>query len=364
MKKIFNFSPGPATLPYEVLKQAQNELINWNNLNFSVMEISHRSNEFIDLLQNIKQDLRELINIPTQYDILFCQGGARTQFAAIPMNLLFYNEIADYANIGYWSLQAIKEAKKYCVPNIINPVKKKNGIFYIKKIENWILNKNSKYIHICPNETIEGIAINKEPILQNKIIIADLSSSILAKEINVKNYGLIYASAQKNIGTAGLTLIIIKKDLIFNNHKKRQEIPSVLDYKIISKYNSMFNTPPTFSLYLSGLVLKWLKKIGGIKYISKINKKKSTLLYNAIDSSNFYINKIKPCNRSITNVTFYLKDKKKEDLFIQKAQENGLYYLKGHKIIGGIRASIYNAMPIEGIKTLVNFMNDFEKNYV
>ncbi|QJC34952.1 3-phosphoserine/phosphohydroxythreonine transaminase [Enterobacteriaceae endosymbiont of Donacia piscatrix] len=364
MKKIFNFSPGPATLPYEVLKQAQNELLNWNNLNVSVMEISHRNNDFINLLQNIKQDLRELINIPLQYDILFCQGGARTQFAAIPMNLLSYNETADYANIGHWSLQAIKEAKKYCIPNIINPVKKKNGLFYIDKIENWILNKNSKYIHYCPNETIEGIAINKEPTLKNKIVIADLSSSILAKKINVKNYGLIYASAQKNIGTAGLTLIIIRKDLIFNNHKKRQEIPSVLDYKIISEHNSMFNTPPTFSLYLSGLILKWLKKIGGIKYISKINKKKSALLYDAIDKSNFYINKIKPCNRSITNITFFLKDKEKENLFIQKAKKNGLYYLKGHKIIGGIRASIYNAMPIEGVKILINFMNDFEKNYV
>ncbi|QJC35768.1 3-phosphoserine/phosphohydroxythreonine transaminase [Enterobacteriaceae endosymbiont of Donacia sparganii] len=362
MKKIFNFSPGPSALPEEVLKKAQNELRNWNNLNISIMEISHRSSDFIKLIKDIKQDLRELINIPSHYEILFCQGGARAQFSAIPMNLLFYNETADYANIGHWSNKAIEEAIKYCKPNIINPVKKKNGVYYIKKMKYWNLNKNSKYIHYCPNETIEGIAINEEPKLKNKIIIADLSSSILAKEINIENYGMIYASAQKNIGPAGLTILVIKKDLILNN-KKRKELPSVLDYQIMSKYNSMFNTPPTFSLYLSGLVLKWLKKKGGIKYISKINKKKAKLLYSTIDNSNFYINKIKSCNRSITNIVFHLKNSKKENLFLEKAKEHGLYYLKGHKIIGGIRASIYNAMPIEGVEKLINFMNDFEKIY-
>ncbi|QJC32148.1 3-phosphoserine/phosphohydroxythreonine transaminase [Enterobacteriaceae endosymbiont of Donacia versicolorea] len=365
MKKIFNFSPGPASLPYEVLKKAQNEFTNWHNLNISVMEISHRNNEFIKLMKDIKNNLRELMNIPFEYEILFCQGGARTQFSAIPMNLLYYDETADYANIGHWSNQAIKEAKKYCKPNIINPVRKKNGIYYIEKIENWNLNDNTKYIHYCPNETIEGIAINEEPKLKNKIVVADLSSSILTKEINIKNYGMIYASVQKNIGPAGLTIIIIKKDLIINDiKKKRKELPSVLDYQIILKYNSMFNTPPTFSLYLSGLVLKWLKKKGGVKYIGKINKKKAELLYSTIDSSDFYINKISNNNRSITNIVFHLKNPKKENLFLKKAQENGLMYLKGHKMIGGIRASIYNAMPIEGVKKLINFMNDFEKSYL
>ncbi|QJC32549.1 3-phosphoserine/phosphohydroxythreonine transaminase [Enterobacteriaceae endosymbiont of Donacia dentata] len=365
MKKIFNFSPGPASLPYEVLKKAQNEFTNWHNLNISVMEISHRNNEFIKLMKDIKNNLRELMNIPFEYEILFCQGGARTQFSAIPMNLLYYDETADYANIGHWSNQAIKEAKKYCKPNIINPVRQKNGIYYIKKIENWNLNDNTKYIHYCPNETIEGIAINEEPKLKDKIVVADLSSSILTKEINIKNYGMIYASVQKNIGPAGLTIIIIKKDLIINDiKKKRKELPSVLDYQIIFKYNSMFNTPPTFSLYLSGLVLKWLKKKGGVKYISKINKKKAELLYSTIDSSDFYINRISNNNRSITNVVFHLKNPKKENFFLKKAQENGLMYLKGHKIIGGIRASIYNAMPIEGVEKLINFMNDFEKSYL
>lgn len=364
MQKIFNFSPGPALLPYEVLKKAQNELMNWNNLNVSVMEISHRTDHFINLLNDIKKDLRELINIPLQYEILFCQGGARTQFSAIPMNLLNYTETADYVNIGHWSNEAIKEATKYCNPHIINPLKKKNGLYYIEKMKYWDFNHNSKYIHYCPNETIEGIAINEEPKFKNKTIIADLSSIILAKEINIKNYGMIYASAQKNIGPAGLTILIIKKKLILNNNKKRKELPSVLDYKIISQHNSMFNTPATFSLYLSGLVLKWLKKKGGIKYISKINKKKAKLLYSTIDKSKIYINNVKDCNRSITNIVFHLKNPEKENLFLKKSQENGLYYLKGHKKIGGIRASIYNAMPIEGIKKLINFMNDFEKMYI
>ncbi|QJC37810.1 3-phosphoserine/phosphohydroxythreonine transaminase [Enterobacteriaceae endosymbiont of Donacia bicoloricornis] len=363
MQKIFNFSPGPALLPYEVLKKAQNELINWNNLNVSVMEISHRTHDFMNLIKNIKKDLRELIDIPSEYEILFCQGGARTQFSAIPMNLLYYDETADYANIGHWSNEAIKEATKYCKPHIINPLKKKNGLYYIEKMKYWSLNNNSKYIHYCPNETIEGIAINEEPKFENKTVIADLSSIILAQEINIKNYGMIYASAQKNIGPAGLTIIIIKKKLILNN-KKRKELPSVLDYKIMSQHNSMFNTPATFSLYLSGLVLKWLKKKGGIKFISKINKKKAKLLYSTIDRSKFYINKIKYRNRSITNVVFHLQDPEKENLFLKKSQENGLFYLKGHKKIGGIRASIYNAMPIEGIKKLINFMNDFETKYI
>ncbi|QJC33360.1 3-phosphoserine/phosphohydroxythreonine transaminase [Enterobacteriaceae endosymbiont of Donacia clavipes] len=364
MKKIFNFSPGPATLPYEVLKKAQNEFTNWNNLNISVMEISHRNNEFIKLMMDIKNNLRQLMNIPLEYEILFCQGGARTQFSAIPMNLLSYNETADYINIGHWSNQAIKEAKKYCKPNIINSVKKKNGIYYVEKIKNWNLNNNTKYVHYCPNETIEGIAINEEPKLKNKTIIADLSSSILTKKINIKNYGMIYASVQKNIGPAGLTIIIIKKDLIIDNiNKKRKELPSVLDYQIISQHDSMFNTPPTFSLYLSGLVLQWLKKKGGVKYISKINEKKAQLLYSTIDNSSFYINKIDKHNRSITNVVFHLRNPKKENIFLKKAQDIGLIYLKGHKIIGGIRASIYNAMPIEGVEKLINFMNNFEKMY-
>ncbi|QJC31726.1 3-phosphoserine/phosphohydroxythreonine transaminase [Enterobacteriaceae endosymbiont of Donacia tomentosa] len=363
MKKIFNFSPGPASLPIEVLKQAQSELLNWNKLNISVMEISHRNKNFVHLIEEIKDDLRELIKIPLNYDILFCQGGARTQFSAIPMNLLYYNQNADYANIGHWSSKAIEEAKKYCIPNIINTVKIKNNLYYIKKMQNWDLDKNSKYLHYCSNETIEGLSVNEEPNFKNKIVIADLSSSILTEEININNYSMIYASAQKNIGPAGLTIIIIKKDLISKNKKKRKELPSVLDYQIISKYNSMFNTPPTFSLYLSGLVLKWLKKIGGVKYISNINRKKAKLLYNTIDRSNIYTNKISKHNRSITNVVFHLPNTNMEKNFLKNSEKNGLYYLKGHSIIGGIRASIYNAMPIEGIKKLINFMNDFEKMY-
>ncbi|QJC29592.1 3-phosphoserine/phosphohydroxythreonine transaminase [Enterobacteriaceae endosymbiont of Plateumaris pusilla] len=363
MKKIFNFSPGPSMIPREVLLQAQNELINWNNLNFSVMEISHRSKYFINLVEEFENNLRILMNVPKTYKILFCQGGARTQFAAIPMNLLNYNQNADYANIGYWSYKAIEEAKKYCVPNIINTKKIINNIIYIKPINEWLLNNESVYIHYCANETIEGIAINEEPNFKNKIVVADLSSTILTKKIDISRYGIIYASTQKNIGPSGLTIIIIRDDLIIKKNY-RKELPSVLNYKIIADNNSMFNTPPTFSLYLSSLVLKWLKRKGGIKYINKINQKKADLLYSTIDNSKIYINNVSIKNRSLTNIIFNINKKNIENIFLKKAENQGLYFLKGHSILGGIRASIYNAMPIEGIQTLVKFMNSFEKLYI
>ncbi|QJC29145.1 3-phosphoserine/phosphohydroxythreonine transaminase [Enterobacteriaceae endosymbiont of Plateumaris rustica] len=363
MKKIFNFSPGPATLPHKVLLKAQNELINWNNLNVSVMEISHRSKYFINLVEEFENNLRILMNIPTTYKILFFQGGARTQFAAIPMNLLNYNQNADYANIGYWSYKAMEEAKKYCIPNIIYTRKIINNILYIKPMDEWLLNNKSIYIHYCSNETIEGIAIHEDPNFKNKIVVVDLSSTILTKEINVSKYGIIYASTQKNVGPSGLTIVIIRDDLIIKKNY-RKELPSVLNYKIISDNNSMFNTPSTFSLYLSSLVLKWLKKKGGIKYINKINQKKAKLLYSTIDNSKLYVNNISIKNRSITNIVFKINEKNIENIFLKEAENKGLYFLKGHSILGGIRASIYNAMPIEGVQALVKFMNNFEKLHI
>ncbi|QJC28700.1 3-phosphoserine/phosphohydroxythreonine transaminase [Enterobacteriaceae endosymbiont of Plateumaris consimilis] len=363
MKKIFNFSPGPAVLPHKVLLKAQNELINWNNLNFSVMEISHRSKYFINLVEEFENDLRILMNIPNTYKILFFQGGARTQFAAIPMNLLNYNQKADYANIGYWSYKAMEEAKKYCKPNIIHTRKIINNILYIKPMNEWLLDNKSIYIHYCSNETIEGIAINEDPKFKDAIVVADLSSTILTKKINITNYGIIYASTQKNVGPSGLTIVIIRDDLIIKNNY-RKELPSVLNYKIISDNNSMYNTPPTFSLYLSSLVVKWLKKKGGVKYINKINQKKAKLLYSTIDNSKIYVNNISVKNRSITNIVFKINKKNIENKFLKEAEKQGLYFLKGHSIIGGIRASIYNAMPIEGVQALVKFMNNFEKLYI
>ncbi|QJC30482.1 3-phosphoserine/phosphohydroxythreonine transaminase [Enterobacteriaceae endosymbiont of Neohaemonia nigricornis] len=362
MNQIFNFSPGPAILPHTVLKQAQKELLNWNNLNMSVMEISHRSKYFIRLIEDLKEDLITLMNIPNNYEILFCQGGARSQFSAVPMNLLKYNDKAAYVNMGFWSNKAIQEAKKYCNPYVLNVKKKKNNIDYIQLMNKWHIHNDIKYIHYCPNETIEGIATYEEPSFNDIIVVADLSSYILTKYINIKQYGVIYASAQKNIGPAGLTIVIIRKDLL--EQEKRIELPSALNYQIIAQHNSMFNTPPTFALYLSYLVLQWLKQQGGISTISHINQQKSQLLYDTIDNSNIYINNIAKKNRSMTNIVFTLPNIKTEKLFLKYANNHGLFFLKGHNAIGGIRASIYNAMPLKGVKKLVNCMNDFEKKYL
>ncbi|NIH41230.1 MAG: 3-phosphoserine/phosphohydroxythreonine transaminase [Buchnera aphidicola (Periphyllus aceris)] len=360
MNKTYNFSSGPSMLPIEVMNQAKKEFQNWNNLGASILEISHRSKEFLNLIKNSKKNLRNLLNVPKNYKILFCHGGARGQFAAVPLNLLKKNDEADYIYSGYWSKKAEEEAKKYCCTNIINTISLHNKKKYIIPMKKWKINNKSKYIHYCPNETIEGISIHEEPMFKNKYIIGDFSSTLLSRPIDVNKYSLIYASAQKNLGTSGITIIIIKKELI---KKSKQNVPSILNYKTMLEYNSIFNTPTNFSWYLSNLVFLWLKKKGGLKKIEKINIKKSNLLYKKIDSSNFYINNIKKENRSIMNVVFKLKNEKLNNLFLKESLLNNLYSLKNHKVAGGIRASIYNSMPIEGIKLLVKFMSYFEKKY-
>lgn len=361
MNVVYNFSAGPAMMPKEVLSQAQQELQNWRRLGSSIMEISHRSEEFMQVALEAEQDLRDLLNIPDCFKVLFCQGGARGQFSAVPMNLLnSIEETADYINSGYWSECAFIEAKKYCIPRLISITKKYNNKICLLPMSHWNIRKNSKYIHYCPNETIHGLSIYEEPCFDKQIIIADFSSCILSRQINIENYDLIYAGAQKNIGPAGITIVIIKENLI-NIFSKIS--PSILDYKIVSKYNSMFNTPPTFSWYLSGLVFKWLKQKGGLKNIEKLNKKKSDLLYKTIDESDFYINNINTINRSKMNVIFFLKNPDLNHIFLEQASELGLKYLKGHRILGGMRASIYNAMPLSGIKALVKFMSYFAKRY-
>ncbi|WP_041062775.1 3-phosphoserine/phosphohydroxythreonine transaminase [Candidatus Tachikawaea gelatinosa] len=360
MKKIYNFSAGPSMIPFEVVQTIKKEIPNWHSLGVSVMEISHRSKEFIEMSKTIKQDLRELLNIPKNYKILLCHGGARAQFSAVPGNLLSKeNMTADYINTGYWSLSAKKEAEKYCLPNKIDARIINNNICSILPMKEWILSKNSKYLHYCPNETIEGIAIYEEPKFEKKIVVADFSSIILAYPININNYDLIYASAQKNVGIAGLTIVIIREELLNITNKY---IPSILNYKTLYENESMFNTPSTFSWYVAGLVLKWLKKNGGIHTINYINKKKSELLYKTIDNSDLYINHISNNNRSLMNISFQLLNKKLEKKFLKDAQKIGLYGLQGHRIIGGIRASIYNAMPIEGVEKLAKFMIDFQEN--
>ncbi|PPI86864.1 3-phosphoserine/phosphohydroxythreonine transaminase [Candidatus Pantoea edessiphila] len=361
MEKIYNFSAGPAMLPIEVLYRVKKELTNWNNLGVSVMEISHRSKHFIKIAEKIIQDFRELLEIPPYYKILFCHGGARAQFAAIPCNLLGLFSTADYVNGGYWSNKAIEEAKKYCLPNIIDVKIINNDKNEIIPMQNWNINDNAAYLHYCPNETIDGIAIHEQPDFGEKIVIADMSSNILSTPININSYGVIYASAQKNIGPAGLTVVIINENLLERNINSN--IPSILNYKILAKNDSMFNTPCTFSWYLAGLVFDWLKEQGGVVKINKINQIKSNLLYETIDQSDFYQNNISEKNRSIMNIPFKLLNSKLEDLFLETSSQEGLFALKGHRAIGGIRASIYNAMPLDGVKTLTSFMHYFERKY-
>ncbi|AMO81959.1 3-phosphoserine/phosphohydroxythreonine transaminase [Obesumbacterium proteus] len=361
MTQVYNFSAGPAMMPVEVLRRAEQELCNWNGLGTSVMEISHRGKEFMQVAAQAEQDLRSLLKVPENYKILFCHGGARAQFAAVPLNLLGDNNSADYMDGGYWAHSAINEAQKYCTPNIVDiKTTDDNGLQAIKPMRDWALSDNAAYVHYCPNETIDGIAIDEEPDFGDKIVVADLSSTILSRPIDVSRYGVIYAGAQKNIGPAGITVVIVREDLL---GKARQELPSILDYTVLAENDSMFNTPPTFAWYLSGMVFKWLKEQGGLVEMEKRNKAKADLLYSAIDRSDFYRNGVALQNRSRMNVPFQMANPALDPLFLQEAKAIGLVALKGHRVAGGMRASIYNAMSIDGVKALTDFMADFERRH-
>jgi phosphoserine aminotransferase len=347
-------------LPVEVLRRAEQELCNWQGLGTSVMEISHRSKEFIQVAEEAEKDFRDLLKIPSNYKVLFCHGGARAQFAAVPMNLLGQHTTADYIDGGYWAASAVKEAQKYCTPNVIDAKTTVAGLRGIKPMSEWALSDNSAYVHFCPNETIDGIAIHETPDFGDKVVVADLSSTILSTPLDVSRYGVIYAGAQKNIGPAGLTLVVVREDLL---GQERKELPSILDYKVLAENESMFNTPPTFAWYLSGLVFKWLKEQGGVHELDKRNQAKADLLYGTIDSSDFYRNDVAVANRSRMNVPFQLADSALDKLFIDESFAAGLHALKGHRVVGGMRASIYNAMPLEGVKALTDFMVDFERRH-
>lgn len=360
MSQVFNFSSGPAMLPVEVLRRAEQELCNWQGLGTSVMEISHRSKEFIQVAEEAEKDFRDLLKIPSNYKVLFCHGGARAQFAAVPMNLLGQHSTADYIDGGYWAASAVKEAQKYCTPNVIDAKTTVAGLRGIKPMSEWALSDNSAYVHFCPNETIDGIAIHETPDFGDKVVVADLSSTILSTPLDVSRYGVIYAGAQKNIGPAGLTLVVVREDLL---GQARKELPSILDYKVLAENESMFNTPPTFAWYLSGLVFKWLKEQGGVHELDKRNQAKADLLYGTIDSSDFYRNDVAVANRSRMNVPFQLADSALDKRFIDESFAAGLHALKGHRVVGGMRASIYNAMPLEGVKALTDFMVDFERRH-
>lgn len=356
---IFNFSAGPAGLPHDVMVKAQSELVNWNGLGTSVMEISHRSKEFIQVAKEAEQDLRDLLSIPDNYKVLFCQGGARAQFSAVPLNLLGDKTQATYVDAGYWAHSAIEEASKYCQVDVVDAKTTRDGKVAVAPASEWAVDDKSAYVHFCPNETIDGVEINDLPTT-DKPIVADLSSTILSRQIDISKYGVIYAGAQKNIGPSGICIVIVRDDLL---DLANQVVPSVLNYGLVAEKESMYNTPPTFAWYLSGLVFKWLKEQGGVAAIEEINRQKAELLYQAIDQSDFYINNIHSDNRSRMNVPFQLAKPELDATFLELADKAGLKSLKGHRAVGGMRASIYNAMTLEGVQALVDFMAKFEQQY-
>ena len=357
MAQIFNFSAGPAVLPKEVLLTAQQEMLDWHGSGMSVMEMSHRGKEFMSIAAEAEADLRELMNIPSNYKVLFLQGGAHSQFSMIPMNLLRGKKVADYLDTGIWSKKAIDEAARYCEVNVVASSKDK-GYTYAPTQDAWQLNPNAAYVHYTSNETIGGVEMFWTPKTGDVPLVCDMSSHILSRPIDVSQYGLIYAGAQKNIGPAGLTIVIVREDLI---GETIAGTPTMFDYKTHADNESMYNTPPTYGIYMAGLVFKWLKAKGGLAAMEKTNIEKAGLLYDYLDQSDFYHSPIALENRSRMNIPFTLKNSELDAVFLKQAQEHGLLQLKGHKLVGGMRASIYNAMPIEGVKTLISFMQAFEK---
>jgi phosphoserine aminotransferase len=357
MTQIFNFSAGPAVLPKEVLAQARDEMMNWHDSGMSVMEMSHRGKEFMSIAAEAEADLRELMNIPSNYKVLFLQGGAHSQFSMVPMNLLRGKTSADYLDTGIWSKKAIDEAARYCEVNVVASSKDKNYT-YAPVQDAWSLNKDAAYVHFTSNETIGGVEMFWTPKTGDIPLVCDMSSHILSRPIDVSQYGIIYAGAQKNIGPAGLTIVIVRDDLI---GETIAGTPTMFDYKVHADNDSMYNTPATYGIYMAGLVFKWLKAKGGLAAMEKINIAKSVLLYDYLDASDFYHSPIAVENRSRMNIPFTLKDASLDEAFLKQAQQNGLLQLKGHKLVGGMRASIYNAMPIEGVQALISFMQQFEQ---
>ena len=357
---IYNFSAGPAVLPKAVLKRAQDELLDWNNQGTSVMEVSHRGKPFMAVAEKAEADLRQLLAIPNNYKVLFMQGGGRGQFFSVPMNLAKRGNLAQHLVSGQWSEIAVKEAAKYMQSEALAKNYEQEGKIHVADQSMWQLNPDAAYFHYCPNETVDGIEINWVPKTGDVPVVADMSSNILSKSLDVSQFGIIYAGAQKNIGPSGLAVVIVREDLV---GLERADTPAVFSYAEQAASGSMYNTPPTFSWYLAGLVFEWLLEQGGVAAIEKINQAKAQLLYSTIDDSDFYRNNIASEYRSKMNVTFQLADEALDAMFLQSAQDNGLLALKGHRAVGGMRASIYNAMPLEGAKALVEFMREFERTH-
>jgi phosphoserine aminotransferase len=357
MIRPFNFSAGPAVLPEAVLEQAGAEISDYAGSGMSVMEISHRSKEFLDIADRAEADLRELLAIPANYKVLFLQGGAMLQFSAIPLNLSGEGDSVDYLNTGYWSDRATTEARRHCQVNLV--ASGEAGKFTaIPPASQWQLNKDAAYFHYCANETIHGVEFHDIPDAGNVPLVCDMSSTILSRPVDVSKFGLIYAGAQKNIGPAGLTVVIVRDDLL---HRARASTPYLLNYKVMADNASMANTPPTYSWYIAGLVFKWIKEQGGLSVMAERNQRKSQILYKAIDNSGFYKNPVETSCRSWMNVPFTMPDENLEKLFLEEAKKAGLLTLAGHRSVGGMRASLYNAMPEEGVLKLTEFMADFAR---
>jgi phosphoserine aminotransferase len=356
MSRIVNFSAGPAMLPSEVLARAGDEMLDWRGSGMSVMEMSHRGPEFISIAAEAEADLRSLAAIPQNYKVLFLQGGATLQFAQVPMNLLRGKGKADYVLTGEWSKKAIKEAKNYCDVAIAASSEDRNFTYAPKQ---WKVRADAAYVHYCSNETIGGVEFHQTPTVQIPLV-ADASSHFLSRPLDVSGHGLIYAGAQKNAGPAGLTFVIVREDLIGAAAKGT---PTVMDYKLQADADSMLNTPAAYAMYIAGLVFKWIRQQGGLAALEQKNIAKAKLLYDFLDSSGFFRNPVAREDRSRMNVPFTLKNPELDSVFLKGAEERGMVQLKGHRSVGGMRASIYNAMPLEGVQRLVQYMREFEQRY-
>ena len=359
MTQVFNFSAGPAVLPKAVLQQAAAEMLDWQGSGMSVMEMSHRGPEFISIYQQAEADLRELLAVPDNYRILFMQGGGLGQNAIIPMNLLGRVRepaVIDFVHTGSWSGKSVKEAARYAQVNVAASGQA-DGFTSVPAQDTWQLTDGAAYLHVCTNETIDGVEYNFVPqTLGDVPLVADMSSHILSRQIDVSQYGVIFAGAQKNIGPAGLTLVIVREDLL---EHALPICPSAFNWKNVAEHASMFNTPPTYAIYIAGLVFAHLKAQGGVAAMEARNIEKARLLYEALDRDDFYANRVDPSCRSRMNIPFYLRDESLNEQFLAGAKARGLLQLKGHKSVGGMRASIYNAMPIEGVQALVDYLNEF-----
>lgn len=359
MSRVWNFSAGPAVLPVEVLEQARDELLDWGGSGMSVMEVSHRGKAFIKVAEQAEADLRELLHIPDDYAVLFLQGGATTHFALLPMNLAAPDQAVDYLVTGSWSKKATKEAAAVRKVNIVADGASQNYMD-VPARSAWKLDPGAAYFHYCANETISGLEIQDPPDTGGVPVVADMSSTILSRPLDVRKFGVIYAGAQKNIGPSGLVILIIRKDLL---ERAPAGLPNILKYSAHAAEGSMLNTPPTFSWYVAGLVFQWLKRQGGLEKVAEMNRRKADRLYQLIDASGFYRNPVAPPYRSWMNVPFTLPREELDAVFLAEAEKAGLRNLKGHRSVGGMRASIYNAMPEAGVAALADFMKDFAKRH-